>query len=184
MMEAVKKIEEQEREKLEIELREILDEQQKANKINLDQIDAMNQLTIKVNRFNERLENLKIIPPPVSTKPYEEMIKKGISDMQLTVNNQSKSVTRKFQFLLFPEQDAKLFYKIVFGRWMMWLTVILVITNLYKWSIHWSDNQKEIKQLQLQTDRIEKAWNYLYFQEGKTIKRLMDSAYNKSKQLE
>lgn len=66
----------------------------------------------------------------------------------------------------------------------MWFTVILFITNLYKWSIHWSDNQKEIKQQQLQTDRIKKAWNYLYFQEGKTNKRLMDSAYNKSKQPE
>ena len=165
-------------------LKEILKEQQKANNINTDNVAAINKLATTVTNFNERLESLKIISPPVSTKPYEEIIKKGIADMQLAVGNQPKSVTRKFQILLFPEQDAKLFYKIVFGRWLMWFTVILFITNLYKWSIHWSDNQKEIKQQQLQTDRIKKAWNYLYFQEGKTNKRLMDSAYNKSKQPE
>jgi len=183
-MEAVKKVDEHERDTLELVLKEILDEQQKANEINADQVAAIGQLTKKVNSFNDRLENLKIIPPPVSTKPYEEIIRKGITDMQLTVGNQPKSVTRKFQILLFPEQDAKLFYKMVFGRWFSWLVIMLFITNLYKWSIHWSDNQKEIKQQQLQTDRIKKAWNYLYFQEGKTIKRLMDSAYNKSKELE
>ena len=181
-MEAIKKNDEQERDMLELVLREILDEQQKANKINADQIAAIGQLRIKVNSFNERLENLKIISPPVSTKSYEEIIKKGISDIQLTVNNQPKNVTRKLQFLLFPEQDAKLFYKIFFGRWLMWLTVILLITNLYKWSIHWSDNQKEIELQQLKTDRIKKAWNYLYFTEGKSMKRLMESAYSKSKE--
>jgi hypothetical protein len=102
--------------------------------------------------------------------------------MQFTVGNQPKTLTRKFQILLFPEQDAKLFYKIVFGRWFLWLVIMLFITNLYKWGINWSDNQKEIKQLQLQTDRIKKAWNYLYFQDGKTFRRLMDRAYNKSKE--
>jgi hypothetical protein len=57
---------------------------------------------------------------------------------------------------------------------------MLFIINFYKWSIHWSDNQKEIKDQQLQTDRIKKAWDYFYFQEGKVVRRLMDSAYIKS----
>ncbi len=179
LMEGVKKIEMQERETLEIVLKEILEEQQKVNKINLDQATAIGGLIVKVNSFNEKLENLKIIAPPVSTKPFEETLKKVIAEMQLTADNQPKMVTRKFQILLFPEQDAKLFYKIVFGRWLLWLTIMLFITNLYKLSVHWSDNQKEIKLQNWERDRIKKAWDYLYFQEGKSIKRVMDSAYNK-----
>ena len=146
-MEAVKKIDEQEKNTLEIVLKEILDEQQKANNINTNNVAAINQLVTTVSNFNERLENLKIISPPISTKPLEEIVRKAVNDMQLAANNQSKIITSKFQILLFPEQHAKLFYKIVFGRWFMWLTVMFFITNLYKWSIHWSDNQKEIKQL-------------------------------------
>lgn len=179
-MESVKKLEERERDALKLVLREILEEQQKANKICDDQFTVINQLTVKINGFDERLETLKIISPPISTKPFEEIVKKGITDMQLIAVQQPKNMTRKFQILLFPEQDARLFYKIVFGRWLLLLAIMLFITNLYKWSIHWSDNQKEIKQQQLETDRIKKAWNYLYFQKGKGIKRLMDSAYNKS----
>jgi hypothetical protein len=179
-MEAVKNVDEQQRDTFELVLKEILDEQQKANNIYADNIAAINQLVTTINSFNERLTNLKIISPPVSTKPYEEIIKTGIADMQLTVSGQPKAVARKFQILLFPEQDAKLFYKIVFGRWFMWLTVMLFITNLYKWSVHYSDTQKEVKLQQLQTDRIKKAWDYLYFTGGKSMKRLMDSAYYRS----
>ncbi len=118
-MEAVKNMDELQKDTLKIVLKEILDEQQKANNINADNVATINQLATAVNSFNERLENLKIISPPVSTKPYKEIINKGIAEMQLTVGNQPKTVIRKFQILLFTEQDAKLFYKIVFGRWFM-----------------------------------------------------------------
>lgn len=179
-MEVVKKMEEQEKDTLELVLKEMLQVQQDANRISDDQVTAINQLTVTVNSFNERLQNLKIISPPIGTKPLEEIIKKGIADLQMTAASQPKNITRKFQIQLFPEQDAKLFYKIVFGRWFMWLAVMLFIMNFYKWSIHWSDNQKEIKEQQLQTDRIKKAWDYFYFQEGKVVRRLMGSAYIKS----
>ncbi len=178
-MEAVKKMDEQEKDTLELVLKEMLQVQQNANKISDDQVAAINQLTVTVNGFNERLQNLKIISPPIGTKSLEEIIKKGIADLQLTAASQPKNVTRKLQILLFPEQDAKLFYRIVFGRWFMWLTIMLFITSLYKWSVHLSDNQKDIRYEQLQTDRVKKAWNYFYSQNGKGIKRLMDSAYNK-----
>ncbi len=176
-MEAIKKMEKQEKNTLEIVLKEILQEQQNANKFLIEQVEAVNQLTTTVNSFNELLENLKIIPPPVSTKAFEDITKNGISNMQKAVENQPKNMVRKFQILLFPERDAKLFYKIVFGRWFLWLVIMLFITNLYKWSIHYNDNQKKIKLRQLQTDKDKKAWDYLYFHEGKNIKRLMNSAY-------
>jgi len=167
---------EREMETFEIVLREMLQEQQKANKIIIEQGAAIGELIAKVNGFNERLENFKVIAPPVSTKSFEEEIRKVISEKRLSDANESKPATRKFQILLFPEQDAKLFYKIVFGRWLVWLTIMLFITNLYKFGVHWSDSQKEIKIRSLETDRIKKAWNYLYFQKQK-YKKVMDSAY-------
>jgi hypothetical protein len=54
------------------------------------------------------------------------------------LNNKPQPVVKKFQILLFPEQDAKLFYKIVFGRWFLFLVLMLLIINLYKFSVHWS----------------------------------------------
>jgi len=93
------------------------------------------------------------------------------------VAGQPKNIVRKFQILLFPEQDAKLFYKVVFGRWFLWLTIMLLFVNVYKFSIHWSDNQKEIQLQQEENNRITKAWQFLYDQQGKRIRQIMDSAY-------
>lgn len=164
---------------LELVLKEMLDEQKNANKINNDLVSAINQLTGKVNSFNEKLESQKILPPPTDTKPVQEMIKKGIMEMQLIIATQPKNVTRKFQILLFPEHDAKLFYKIVFGRWFMWLAIMLFFTFLYKWAVHHSENYRQVMIEASKNDRIVNAWNYLYKQE-RGVRNRMDSALIKS----
>ncbi|MNF90019.1 hypothetical protein D3C84_725690 [compost metagenome] len=93
------------------------------------------------------------------------------------IGRQPKNIIRKFQILLFPEQDAKLFYKIVFGRWFLWLAIMVALSNLYNWGIHYSDNSKEIEIRQIQNDRIVKAWEYMYSNNGKETKKLMEKAY-------
>lgn len=70
----------------------------------------------------------------------------------------------------------------VFGHWFLFLVLMLLITNLYNLFVHWSDNQKEVQQVRLENDRIRNAWDYLYDREGKTGRRLMDSAYSRHAQ--
>jgi len=129
----------------------------------------------------EQVNNTKTVNDMVTdTRPAQEIMSKGVADMKIIVGTKPQPVVKKFQILLFPERDAKLFYKIVFGRWFLFLVLMLLIVNLYKFSIHWSDNQSEIQREELKNDRINKAWYYLYNQQGKAVKRLMDSAYAKS----
>lgn len=111
-------------------------------------------------------------------------MQKGLTNVKPIIGTQPKSIVKKFQVLLFPEQDAKLFYKVVFGRWFLWLVIMLFLTNLYKWGIHYSDNQKEIKMQQIENDRIRKSWNYMYNNNGKEVKRLMERAYINSEKTE
>jgi uncharacterized membrane protein len=163
-----------EKDTLELVLKEMLDEQKNANKINTDLVSAINQLTSKVNGFNERLERQKIVTPAADIKPVQEIIKKGILDIQIIAASQPKNVTRKFQLLLFPEQDAKLFYKIVFGRWFMWLAVMLFFTFLYKWLVYRSDNDKQVMIEVSRNNRISKAWNCLYQHSDRNLHKKMD----------
>jgi hypothetical protein len=169
-----------EKDTLELVLKEMLDEQKTANKINTDLVSAINQLTSKVNGFNEKLEKQKIMPPAMDIKPVQEIIKKGITDMELIAASQPKIAAKKFQILLFPEQDAKLFYKIVFGRWFLWLVIMLLLTNLYKWQVHDSDNKKEVQIKMIENNRIISAWSYLYKVLDKEGKKRMDSALIKA----
>jgi hypothetical protein len=128
-----------------------------------------------------KLENPPVITVSADTRPIQEIVKKGLVDTRLIVAGQPKNIVRKFQILLFPEQDANLFYKVVFGRWFLWLTVVFSLNTLYKFSTQWSDNQKEVQLHQEENNSIMKAWNYFYSQSGKEIKKLMDSAYYKNK---
>lgn len=174
-----KNIENVEAGSLEIVLNEFVEEQKSHTKSISDLVTAVNGLTEKFKQYEEKLDKPKEVTVHTNTKPIEDILKKAATQMQVTVSGQPKSVTKKYQLLLFPEQDAKLFYKIVFGRWFMWLVIMVFLHFLYNWAVQWSDNNKEVRMQQLQNDRFTNAWNYLYKQSNKRTRRLMDSAWIK-----
>ena len=57
---------------------------------------------------------------------------------------------------------------------------MLAFTNIYKFSIHWNQNQKEIKLHMLETHKLTKSWNDLYSKGGISLRKMMDSAYSKA----
>ena len=177
-METKGKTEPIEKDALTLVLEEFTEEQKAGNKAITDLVTAINGLSAKFSNFKTELEKPRIISVSTDTKPMQEIVRKGIIDMKLAVGNQPKPVIRKYQLLLFPEQDAKLFYKVVFSRWFLWLVIMLAITNLYKWGVHYSDNQKEIQLERLENDRIRKAWKEMYYSNGKNVKALMEKSYS------
>jgi magnesium-transporting ATPase (P-type) len=180
-------------------INELIEEQKKLQNTTNDLLTAVNCSTPKVDNLKNSMEQLiyekfkgleKLIAQKLensnNTSRQEDansihaILKKGLIDLKLILSTSPKGITKKFQILLFPEQDAKLFYKIVFGRWFMWLAVIVFLNFLYNWAIHWSDNNKKVRMEQLQNDRFTNAWNYLYKKSNKGTRRLMDSAWVKS----
>ena len=179
-MSITEKLNNTEKDTLQLVLEEYAQERAGNTKAVNDLITVVNGLTGKIKEFEEKIEKPKTVNVSADTKPIQDIVRKGIIDISLTVAAQPKSIVKKFQILPFPEQDRKLFYKVIFGRWLILLAIMLLITNLYKWGVHWSDNQKMIQVEQIGNDRILRAWGYLYDWEGKAGKRLMDSAYFKS----
>lgn len=165
---------------LQLVLEEMTKEQQLNSKTINDLIEVVNGLTVKFSAFEETLTKPKEISVTVDSRPVHEIVRKGLTDIRLIAAGQPKLVVRKFQILLFPEQDAKLFYKIVFGRWFLWLTVMLFLTVLYKYGIHWNDTHARVEQLKKENDRIKRAWDILYKSANKGTKRAMDTAYLKT----
>jgi hypothetical protein len=161
-------------------LEELAQEQANNTKAIIDLTTTVNTQAGTIRELKEKIDNPKPVLVTADTRSMREVVNKGITDIKLIVGSKPQPIIRKIQLLLFPEQDAKLFYKIVFGRWFLYLVLMLSITCLYKFSVHWSDNQQQIQQKELETDRIKKAWFYLYEREDKAEKRVMDSAYSKS----
>lgn len=183
-MDTTGKNEQIEKETLGLVLEEFTQEQKTTNQTINDLIAAVNTIGSKVDDVKKELDNPKSVLVTTDTKPIQQIVQKGFTDVKLMIGTRPKSISKKFQVLLFPEQDAKLFYKVVFSRWFLWLVIMLFLTNLYKWGIHYSDNQKEIKLEQIENDRIRKSWNYMYNNNGKEVKRLMEKAYISSEETE
>jgi hypothetical protein len=179
-MDTTEKLNSDEKETFLLVVGELAQEQVNNTKTVNDLVTAVNVLTGKVDELNEKVDKPKPVIVSADTRPAQEIMNKGVADMKIIIGTKPQPVVKKFQILLFPERDAKLFYKIVFGRWFLFLVLMLLIQNLYNFSVHWSDIQKEVQHGQLENDHIKKAWHYLYGQEGKAVKRLMDSAYSKT----
>ncbi|QLC67176.1 hypothetical protein LPB248_12960 [Flavobacterium sp. LPB0248] len=166
-----------ERETLQLVLEEFTQEQKTNNQHIGELIIAVNNVGFKIDAFKKEHEIEKNVSQPLDIKPIEAILQKSFLDIKFMIGRQPKSITRKFQILLFPEQDAKLFYKIVFGRWFLWLAIMIALINLYNWGIHYSDNNKEIEMQQIQNDRIIKAWKDMYTNNNAETKELMKKAY-------
>jgi hypothetical protein len=169
-----------ERETLELVLEEFAQEQKTNNQHIEALIVAVNNVGDKIDVLEKEHKKERVTLDPLDIKPIETILQKGFHDMKFMIDRQPKNIIKKFQILLFPEQDAKLFYKIVFGRWFLWLVILVAINSLYNWGIHYSDNRKEIEILEIQNDRIRKAWDYMHANSGEGTKKLMKKAYLKS----
>lgn len=144
-MNTADKYEQIEKETLGLVLEEFTQEQKTTNQTINDLIAAVNIIGSKLDDFKKELDNPKSVSVTSDTEPIRQMIRKGLTDVKLMIGTQPKSIVRKFQILLFPEQDAKLFYQVVFSRWFLWLVIMLFLTNLYKWGVHYIDNQRQLK---------------------------------------
>lgn len=162
-----------EKETLELVLQEYMQEQAGNTQTIQDLVTAVNGLTDKIGEVSSLVKGSSQTRTDIV--PLKVTLDKGILDLKAALGERPQPIVRKLQVLLFPEQDARLFYKIVFSRWLMWLVVMLLLNNAYKWGVHYIDVQKQIRSEQVQSDKIRAAWNQFYNSSGREVKRKMDS---------
>lgn len=146
-----------ENESLKMPLEDFTGEQQTNNKTLDDLVKSVNQLTSKVSQLEEKLSKPEPVLVTVDTEAVQKIVKEGITTMKVLAAAKPHPLVRKFQVLLFPEQNARLFYKIVFGRWFLMLVILFGLSCLYRFAIHWNDNRQIVKIVQLENNRIHKA---------------------------
>lgn len=141
-----------------------------------DVIAALNVLPEKMDKLKQDLQKPVTVKTDITRLAR---IEDSLHVLHHTMAEFNLTKKRSFQILLFPEQDRKLFYRIVFGRWLLYLLIMLLLNNTCKWAIHYTDKKTELQLESLKTDRIHKAWMELYNSRNKNLKRLMDKAINK-----
>lgn len=167
-------------ENFEILINELSEEQKLQTKTTGDLVNAINNLTNKLNKLEEFFTNRKEVYSMNDINPLKEILRKAIIDIKSTLLSQPKSTVKKYQILLFPEQEARLFYKIVFGRWFLMIVIALFLHLTYRAISQAQEIKKQIEIEAQKNDPVIKAWYYLYQQNNKGVRKLMDSALIKN----
>ncbi len=161
-------------------LKEILEEQKAGLQVNRELSANIDNLTSKMEGVYQKLELQKAPLPPADTKLMQSIISTGIRQIQQTVEAQPKNIVRQFRFLLFPEQLAEQYYRIVFGRLLFWMMIFLLATYLFVLGKQGIQSWERVQEENLEANHARNAFDYLYKYAGKEDRKKMIDAWDKS----
>jgi len=142
-------------------LKDMLEEQKKANDLTQEQNKKLASLTENTETFDRRLDQLKIIAPPADTTPIQTILKKELQTMNQILANQPKSVIRQVRLILFPETNPDRYYKIVFGRLVPWVIFICTAICLIPLGEQYIRTRAELQQRRYYFEVYQDAWGRL-----------------------
>ena len=161
-------------------LREVLEELKEVKQKQEEASKSILRLREKLEKIEQRLP----VPGPVSratdSVTTTSRITKELAHIKALVEAKPKSVTREFRVLLFPEDNASEYYRIVFGRLIFWMMILVIATYLFALGKEYVVENARAKQLQVEAYHYRNAWNHLYKNSRKSTRQKMDTAWVKS----
>ena len=127
-----------ENEIIETVLTEILDELKQLKKLTTNNTNATLDNANRLTAITDKLESKQVVKPDINTKSMEQIILSGLERINSTINQKPAApVKREFRILLFPEYNTTEYYRIVFGRIIFWLVVLVIAKYLYLLGSAW-----------------------------------------------
>lgn len=151
-------------------LKEILQQQKAIGEASEREQEARQQIFIKLESFDQKLETLKV-PAAGDSSTVLTPIKRWIEEVKALVEGQPKTVVHERRIQLFPDRTEE-YYKLIFGSFFKALVILiigiyaLVITNRYI---------REQEYLQ-----YKKAWQNLYNSQNEEGKQFLEKVMNDS----
>ena len=145
-------------------LKEILQQQKEMEEASEKEQEAMLQMFIKLEAFDQKLETLKL-PATIDVSTVLTPIKRWLEELKALVEAQPKTVVHEKRFHLFPNRPEE-YYKLIFGNFFKGLVILiigvyaLVIINRYI---------REQEYL-----HYKQAWQYLYNSQDEEGKQFLE----------
>ena len=126
-----------EKEIIETVLTEILEELKQLKTFTANNANATLDNANRLTAITGKLESKPVIKPDFNTQSIEKIILSGLEKINSTIDQKPAPVKREFRILLFPEYNTKEYYRIVFGRIIFWLVVLVIAKYLYLLGSAW-----------------------------------------------
>jgi hypothetical protein len=129
---------------IETVLKEILDEIKMIHQENEEKDKYAADIEDKIQSLEKALYIQEIKPPEINLLPLQLQLDSSTKNIEKTIREQPKNISRKIQILLFPESGAREYYRLVFGRLLFWMMMFLLATYMYSLGKQFIDNWKEV----------------------------------------
>ena len=114
------------------------------------------------------LADKNILKPIIDTQPIERIVSQGLDNISTKIDQPKNKRRPEFRFLFFPEHNTREYYKVVYGRIIFWLVILVIAKYLYLLGSEWiSKNYDDLK--------YKRAWENLYKQQGKANQKMMEN---------
>ena len=127
-------------------LKEILEEMKVIQQQTILTAKEAGEIKNKLQKLEEKLLTLNNKVSAINLQSLEKQLTDQFNCLSSKMESQPKNVIHKKQVLLFPEYDAREYYRLVFGRLLFWLIIILIASYLFALGKQFIDNWKEIKE--------------------------------------
>jgi len=151
---------------IETVLTEILGELKQSNILNKENNQAITENKNRLISIEKKLENKEVIRPVMDTRSLDQTISKAMDSISAKIDRQPEKVRREFRVLLFPEHNTKEYYRLVFGRIIFWLVILVIAKYAYLLGSEWITKEYE-------NQKYKKAWENLYKHQGKANQKIM-----------
>ncbi len=157
-----------EKEIIETVLTEIYGELKQTNELLKENITLATENKNRLIVIGKKLE-VKDVRPVLDTQPIEQIVSRGVDHIAAIID-QPKKRRPEFRFLFFPEHNTKEYYKIVYGRIIFWLVILVIAKYLFLLGSEWISKSYD-------DQKYKKAWRIYSSNKEKQIKndgRLID----------
>lgn len=133
------------------------------------------QILEKLTGIEARLVEITATPPKIDPSPFRALLQETVGRISQKFAQAGASGAKKFHVQLFPEGEAGQYIRAILVRCGMWLVILAGLGCLYRLGVRWMVQHHTIQIKTIENRNGEKAWQCLYRQSDKRLRKRMDS---------
>jgi hypothetical protein len=161
-------------------LKEMLGQDIKTQQFMETEKEALQKRDLLLEQVAQRIESIKVEAPKPDLSEVIAAIDNGYQKIAAAIEKRPKPIERFWRIYLFPENNVREYYRMVFGRlffWTLMFTVVIYIGGFINKGI----DAYQANQYNKEGNASIAAWNEIYAQAGKSQREKMTNALTKAK---
>jgi tryptophan 2,3-dioxygenase len=155
-----------EKEIIETVLTDISEDIRHYNELNKENSKVVFEMKTRLLAIEKKFDNASKPLGSADIREIEKIISDRFDSLRAMHEERPEKKRSEFRILLFPEHNTREYYKVVFGRIIFWLVILVLAKYAYTLGHEWIRREYE-------GEKYKKAWENLYKRQEKGGQKMM-----------